>query len=354
MDEARGTGLQGGDSVTHETQSPADPGTAESSGEGKRGWLRSKWPRLLVSAALLAFVISRIDRRELGSILAGMDLYLLAMAQLANFCMISLNALRWWVMLRAQGTPVSLPLAIYYYFFGAFFNSFMPTSIGGDLIRVISVSEHTGRKSVALASVVVERLLGFFTLVPLGLVGIALTFRDFQSPRVLLAIELAAMAVFALVGILLNERVAMGVLRLLRPLLSRIPKMNVEEKLRLVYDAVNLYGRKRRVLAAGFAISLLSRAVWIFGWYLVAMGLGLHQVTLARLFTVIPLVELARMAPISLGGIGVREGAFAALMSQFGVATTPAIVLSFLFYFLSVVNGLVGGGLYLGRTFVKR
>jgi uncharacterized protein (TIRG00374 family) len=328
--------------------------TSDLAGEKRGAWFRSKWPRLLVSGALLAFVISRIDRHELGSILSGMDLTLLILAQVACFCMIGLNALRWWIMLRAQGTFISLPLAIYYYFFGAFFNSFMPTSIGGDLIRVMSVCEHTGRRSIALASVAVERLLGFFTLVPLSLVGIALTFRDFQSPRLLLGIELAAMAIFALVGILLNERVAMGILSLLRPILSRIPRVEVEEKLRSVYDSVSLYGKKPGTLALGFLVSLLSRAVWIFGWYLVAVGLGLHQVTLARLFTVIPLVELARMAPISLGGLGVREGTFAALMSQFGVATTPAIVLSFLFYFLSIVNGLVGGGLYLGRTLFKR
>jgi uncharacterized protein (TIRG00374 family) len=340
--------------MTSETRAQAEmeaPKLAEKEG---KGWLRSKWPRLLVSAALLVLVISRIDRQELGFILSGMDLRLLVLAQLANFCMISLNALRWWIMLRAQGTFISLPLAIYYYFFGAFFNSFMPTSVGGDLVRVLSVSQYTGRRSIALASVMVERLLGFFTLVPVSLIGIALTFREFRSPRLLVGIELTALVIFALVAVLLSQRVAMGMLRILRPLVSRIPKVDVEEKLTRVFDAVSLYGQKRGVLWLGFGISLLSRTVWIVGWYLMAVGLGLHSVTLARLFTVIPLVELARMAPVTLGGLGVREGTFAALMSQFGVASTPAIVLSFLFYFLSVVNGLVGGLLYLVRTLSKR
>lgn len=332
----------------------ATPEPSKTPVEGKGGWFRSKWPRFLVSAALLTFVLSRIDRHELALILSEMDLKFLVLAQLACFCMISLNALRWWFMLRAQGTHIGLHLAIYYYFFGAFFNSFMPTSVGGDLIRTIAASEHTGRKSVALASVAVERLLGFFTLVPVSLIGISLTFRQFQSPRLLVGIELTALAVFAIAGIVLNQRVAMGILRILRPLFSLIPGVDAGQKLANAYEAMSIYGRKWGTLFLGFMISLLSRSVWIFGWYLVAAGLGLYEVTLARLFTVIPLVELARMAPISLGGLGVREGTFAGLMGQFGIETTPAIVLSFLFYFLSIINGLVGGGLYLIRTLAKR
>lgn len=321
---------------------------------GKRAWLRSKWPRLVVSAALLAFVVSRIDRRELGPILSGIDLRLLVLAQVANFAMLGLNAFRWGLMLRAQGTRLGVHLLGYYYLIGAFFNSFMPTSIGGDFVRTLSVSEHTGRKSVALASVIVERLLGFFTLVPVSLVGIALTFGDFRNPRLLVALELMALAIFLVTAILLSERVAFGVLRFLRPVYRLVPRVDVEEKLSRVYEAVRLYGAKRGTLVAGFIVSLISRGVWILGCYLVAVGLGLHSVTVARLFTVIPLVELARMAPISLGGLGVREGTFAALMSQFGVASTPAIVLSILFYFLSVVNGLTGGCVYLLRTLWKR
>ncbi len=340
--------------MTEETTTQAGPAGPEVGGKGRWAWLGSKWFRLMVSAALLTFVISRIDRRQLGPILSSIDLRLLLLAQVANFVMLGLNALRWWVMLRAQGTRISLALANYYYLFGAFFNSFMPTSVGGDLVRVVAASEHTGRKSVTLASVAVERLLGFFTLVPVSLVGIALTFREFQRPQLLLFLELIALATFVLVGVLLNERVARGILRFLRPVFTRIPRVDLETKLESVYDAVRLYGKKRRTLLVGFLISLVSRTVWIFGCYLVAVGLGMATVTMARLCTVIPLVELARMAPISLGGLGVREGTFAGLMSQYDVAATPAIILSVLFYLLSLVNGLTGGCVYLVRTLVKR
>ncbi len=331
-----------------------EPEAVQAGGKGRWSWLASKWLRLLVSAVLLAFVISRVDRRQLGPILSSIDLRLLVLAQMANFVMLGLNTLRWWILLRAQGTRISFWLAGYYYFFGAFFNSFMPTSVGGDLVRVVAASEHTGRKSVTLASVFVERLLGFFTLVPVSLIGIALTFREFRSPRLLWVMELLALAVFVAMGVVLNERVARGILRLFRPVFSLIPRLELESRLGSVYEAVRLYGTKHGVLVVGFLISMVSRAVWIFGCYLVAVGLGMASVTMARLYTVIPLVELARMAPISLGGLGVREGTFAGLMSQYGVASTPAILLSFLFYLLSLVNGLVGGALYLVRTLVRK
>jgi len=341
--------------TTHTTGNtlPPEPEVPGASGQDRRGWLRARWPRLLISVILLAIVVSRVDRRELGAVLSRIDLGFLGLALGASFAMLGLNALRWQVMLLAQGTRVPLRLVVYYYFIGAFFNTFMPTSVGGDFVRVLSASRYTGRRSVALASVVVERLLGFFALVPVSLAGILLTYREFQNPRLLVVLEGVALFMFALVGVMLSNRVAMGIIRLLRPLLSRFRQIDIEEKLRSVYEALRLYGEKRAALAGGFLLSLLSRLVWILGGAWIASALSAEMITFPRLLVVVPLVELARVVPVSLSGVGVREGSFAGLMAQFGTGETETIVLAFLFYLLLTVNGMAGGVLYLIRTAVS-
>lgn len=302
--------------------------------------------RIAVTGLLLAFVLSRVDLRDLLAHLRGLDPQLLLLGYLLHLAMVVLNAWRWQLLVAAQGARLGLARLTSYYFVGIFFNTFTPTSIGGDVTRVIDLAKHTGRRATALASVFVERIVGLFVLLPVSLVGLAAAYPHILGGRsVLLYLEsllvLVLAAAFAVVRV---DRARAFVGRV--PLLGRlVSKPGVTRRVASVQEALDVYRGRGALLAAVFGISLASRVVWIGSCFVFAIALGIRA-PFAAFLLVIPLVEVARMVPISLSGLGIREGAIVLLFSYFGVEASAALGLSILIYAPFLLNGLAGGVIY--------
>jgi len=302
--------------------------------------------RVLVTSLLLAFVLSRVDLHDLWAHLRGLDPQLLVLGYLLHLSMVLLNAWRWQMLVAAQGTRLGLARLTSYYLVGIFFNTFTPTSIGGDVTRVIDLAKHTGRRSTALASVLVERIVGLFVLLPVSLFGLAAAYRHILAGRsVLLYLEGLLVVVLAAAFALVRVDRA-------RALIGRIPivgrlaaKPGVTRRVASVQEALDVYRGRGALLSAVFWISLASRVVWIISCYVFAVALGIRA-PLSAFFLVIPLVEVARMVPISLSGLGIREGAIVLLFSYFGVIASAALGLSILIYAPFLLNGLAGGLIY--------
>jgi uncharacterized protein (TIRG00374 family) len=302
--------------------------------------------RIAVTAGLLAFVISRVDLRDMWDHLRVLDARLLAFGYALHLAMVALNAWRWQMLVQAQGTRVGLGRLLSYYFVGIFFNTFTPTSIGGDVTRVIDLSRHTGRRASALASIMVERIIGLFVLLPVSLFGLAAAYSHIHSGRsVLLYLEALLVAVLLAAFALVRVDRARGLLArvpLIGPLVTR---PGVARRVANVQEALDVYRGRGALLWRVFAISVASRVVWILSCWVFGIALKVNA-PLASYFLVIPLVEVARMVPISLSGLGIRETAVVALFGLFGVAAAAALALSILIYAPFLVNGLLGGAIY--------
>jgi len=307
-----------------------------------------KLVRLFVSAGLIAFLIYRLDLSEVGGHLRGLAVLPLCLAALADFGVIFINSLRWRVLLAARGIRPPQARLLYYYLVGNFFSAFLPTAVGGDVVRVVGLSAGTDRRADVFASVLVERLLGFFVLLPLGLCAIPFIGRGQVDWGVIVTVWAIAGLFFLIAFIVMLRPVAARLLRILDPLLRPFGRFKVREKIEHAYEALVSYKCCWPALVKGFLISAVSRLFWVTGCYMVARAFSI-DLDFPTLLLVVPIVELARMIPISISGIGVREATFVALLGQFGVDDTLAFTYSVVVYLVFMLFALIGGLLYAGK-----
>lgn len=212
-----------------------------------------------------------------------------------------ITMLRWWYLVRALGIDFSLSAALRIGFLGYFFN-FAPTGIaGGDLLKAwILAKEKPGNRAKALASVVVDRIVGLYVLFLVAVAGIVLTgfweIADMTVHRIcwgvfiVTAVSTLGIALVLLPGFL-EATMKLG--------LTRLPK--VGEAIKSLIDAVLIYRSRRMVL---FLTSLMTIPVHVLLalslWFL-ALGLRFDQVPWQDYFTIYPVSGLAQTIPLPAG-----------------------------------------------------
>lgn len=309
--------------------------------------------RLAVSAGLIFYLLRQMDLTQVATHLKGVRAIFLWLALLMILLMIVSNSIRWKVVLRPKGLDLPFWRLFYFYLVSIFFSSFLPTSIGGDFIRIVGVARDTHRRSDALASVVIERLLGLAILLPI--LGFSLPFVLSRVTEWKVIGIAAAAVVCILVGFLLVLRrsVARRISILLTPLISRFRVLDLKQRLERFYEAIVTYSQHKVEVWQATALSLVARLLWILACLFVARAIDMRT-ALVSFLLVVPIVEVVRMIPITLSGIGLRETAFVVLLRQFGVPDALGFTFAVLLYLLFLGLGLVGGILYGTKQFFKR
>ena len=294
--------------------------------------------KALVSAALLAVLLTQIDARAIWAALAGVK-WIGVWAALALFIAgIFIRACRWQILLDDLELPVPLATLSALYFIGAFFNAVLPTGFGGDVVKAAELTQRTGRAALAVGSVVVDRFLGIVALLAMGL-GALLFAGDWVGSRITWGIAVLFFACVLGYALLRQER------------LVRRLGMLVPQRLRqaVLKPAAELYaglrGYSARGLAMALAASFLFNITWVGVNMLLGWSLGI-EATLAQYLIFVPLVSLSLLLP-SIGGLGVRELTYVGLFGQVGVPAPTAVALSLGVYSITVATGLVGGVMYL-------
>ncbi len=301
--------------------------------------------RLVVSTGLILYLISRLDLGAVAHNFRSLSPFYLILAGALIFVMVLANALRWKVILKSKDVRVPYWRLVYFYLVGIFFSSILPTSIGGDFARVVAVANATERGADALASVVVERFLGFFILLPVALFSLPFVSDRISEWKLLVIVGCVAIAVFVGAYLMLLRPVARRLAMVLNPLLSILVRFRARERLEKAYEAVVAYSKYRGTILIALLLSLVARLLWIGGCFVLAQSLEIRSGFMALLL-VVPVVELVRMIPISISGLGLREAAFVVMLKQFGVADSKAFTLAVTIYVLFFLLGIVGGVLY--------
>ncbi len=209
------------------------------------------------------------------------------------------------------------------YFIGAFFNNFLPTSVGGDVVKAFKLAGSTGKKVDAVSSVFMERLTGVLVLALISWGG----FLYYFWPRsVLVSLGLLAAGVM---GIGLSPKLAK-----LHPLLEKF------------YNSVLSYRNERAVLKKALWTSFVVQVFAITTQYLVLVALGIKVSYLYCLF-VVPIITVASMAPLSINGLGIQDGLYVFFFERASVMPTEVLAASFVYHTLRLASSLVGGFLYL-------
>jgi uncharacterized protein (TIRG00374 family) len=310
------------------------PGDPARSARG-RLWFLAK---AAVSAGLLAVLFWRIDRGAFLRSIQSLPLSTFLGSVVLYLTGYLISVVRWQRLLRAENIRVPFSRLVLVYFEGAFFNLFLPTLIGGDIVRGYSIYKLTGGHSASLASILIDRLSGFAALMLIALLSLTVAVTRMRDPQVAAMILGVAAAFGLLTGALINERMkdwAGGIFRLIG--LARF-----QAKLQGMIEAIQRYRGHRRALLEAFLLSILLQSLIIVTYFFVGQGLRVG-VSLAYFFVFVPLITVVAMLPVSVAGLGVREGGVVYFFALAGVDAATSLSMSLVWFSLTALVSSLGG-----------
>lgn len=300
---------------------------------------RSTLLRLLLTAGILVYLLSRIDPTEATRAVLGVRVsYLVAVLLLVGVDR-AVMVTRWFVLLRASETAVSLKSAAWIYLVSSYIGSFLPAGVGGDAARAYTLARRTAQGSEAVASVAVDRMAGMLSIVVLGIAGLLL-WTDPLGDDVRRSALLLAGVVTA--GIFLAVR-SDSLIRLLVP--ARFHHLAIVGRLVRLAEATARYRRRPVALAMVLGLSFAVQLLRILQAYLLGLGLGL-TVGFGYYLVFMPIGLLMLLLPVSVSGFGLPQGVIVWLLRPVGVPDAQSFALSTLIVVSGLIGNLPGAWLY--------
>ena len=300
--------------------------------------------KILLSLALFAYVVAKVSPRNVWETVRSAEPgFLLAAAALFLFSGF-VGSWLWARLLRAQGVAIPYPRAASYYFVGLFFNNFLPSNVGGDIARISDASKHAEHVSPVFSATLMDRLIG---VVAIGLLAVIASTAALGRLH-LYAIYGATLAVFLVAVALFASIFNRSILEAFERPFRWIGARKIEAGIGRILDDLHGFRNERGALVAAFMASSLVQVSRIYVHYLVGLSLGV-RIPVAYYFLFVPVLAALVSLPISLNGLGVREGMAVVLFQMAGLSREESFSIPFLTYAVSVVISLLGGLIFISR-----
>ena len=304
--------------------------------------------RLVVGIASFAILVLLLNPKETWRILVGCNGLYVAYALALMGLVTVLRAQRWWMVSRGIGLPMPFLALLEITTVSMFFNLFLPGALGGDAYRAYTASRLSNRKLRSLAGVVIERVTGLVALMTVCVVATALTHHLLPLERELL-LGTSALIVLAMACSLWaasHARYLHGRFNHLIP--HRLAQKLPPDRWNIILDVTEDVLSRRRTFAASIATGVVLQLVVLYTYYVTSIALGQH-IPIQFFFVFFPLIELAGMIPLTVNGMGVKEGLVVLFLNLAGVAPSFSMGLAILNRLLAVAISLVGGAVWLVR-----
>ncbi len=287
-----------------------------------------------VSAVLLAILVWKISSENIVPSHPTTGTFAFLVVGLLLMCVsFVLAAWRWQRVLAVFDAHVPLRTLFKHYLAGQFVGNVLPSTVGGDVLRISRASKDIGARDVAFASVVLERLTGFVALPLLTLVGF-LARPDLLHGRAWVAVLIGG-STFGVLGIVI--------------LLAASPRLagrfaereNWMRYIGIVHVGVDRLRRDPRDTSAAVLLSIAYQVTVLASVYCAIHVIGL-RIPNGAVLAFVPAVAIAQVLPISVGGLGVREGLLAFFFHTLGVPTGQAVAVGLLWYAMTLLVSLLG------------
>lgn len=283
--------------------------------------------RALVTITILVFIVRSINAQQAWSVMANARADLLVAALIMQFASTAISAYRWQLIMRNLQFGQSFTFYWRSYFKGMFFNQGLPTSIGGDAIRVLDVAGRGFRKRDALYGVAIDRIAGLAALILLTLVANVVNTSLLPAPVYRLMLLLTVLGLLGIVGLLVLKRLSW---------FDRYPPLAFVKS---ISDHLNLAFAHSRFML--LILSLLVPVFAMLGFYATGWALGL-RFDLMTYFAIVPPALVLTIIPASIAGWGVREGALVGLFSLMGADKTMVLMMSLLYGITLIIVSIPG------------
>jgi uncharacterized protein (TIRG00374 family) len=302
--------------------------------------------KVAVSLALLAYLLSTTDLAALSRRVRTGDSALLGLAMILYGGILVLSTWRWRVLLRAQGYRAPIAHLSASYLVATFFNNFLPSNIGGDVIRVRDSSRLTGSTTASLAIVAIDRVLGLgalYLLAVLAFVSGGPGVRGFVGAVPILIVMglvfLTLAYIFFMPGTARRLMVASGLAKF----------RWARERFETVQAAVHVYRQELSAVWLAFFASAALQSLIVCYYFSVAHALRI-PLPWAACFVMVPLCSLIQTVPISFNGWGLRESIYIVYFGQIGLPRDSALAFSLVGAGLIVLLSLSGAVVWTSRS----
>ncbi len=295
----------------------------------------------LIFLALLYWMV-RDDIPVILETLKNMDHRLAALAATLFFAVAGVMAARLRLIFGAKGERITFVDACNLTFVGYFFNNFLPTSVGGDIVKAMCAARITKNTVVSVTSVLMDRIFGLFTFILIPSISLLFFMKNIGNrwvPVIVYSLLGVSMLCFALI---FNRSLA----RRFRFINNFLSRFKVGRKLHEVYGGLNDFKNHKRAIFFAMLLSVVGQSVSVFVLYLMARALG-SSTSILYFFLLVPVVHLVSMLP-SLNGLGIREGAYTYFLAPY-MGREAAFALGILWLGLLILLSIIGGLIYLIR-----
>lgn len=301
--------------------------------------------KIIISAALLWLVLSHIDLCQVASVIQKADLIWVFWALGFNMLIVIVGVFRLRLLLTAKSNQrVSFLSLLEIYWIGMFFNLFLPSQVGGDIVKAYKLSKRSKQANDSVAAVVMDRIIGLTSMVFVA--GLALVFGRYSLNVSVAwkAIMCALLICVAFYYFIFNKK-AMNKMQFM---VQWLKWLKINDLARDIYFSFNAYQDRFNVLGYAFLISIAFNSMGFIGGYFLARAVGV-DLPLVYFFILLPLISVITLVPVSISGIGLQEGAYVFFFSQLGVDPAKALGISILSHILRFGVGAIGGLIYLNE-----
>jgi hypothetical protein len=282
-----------------------------------------------------------VDLDRFADILSSTKFSFLFLALFLDMLERPLLAYKWNVLLAAKKMNLAFGKAVKIYFVSTFVGTFLPSSIGGDIFRAYSLHKNGINSSEAISSIFVDRIISLLSSLLIAFASVILYSKVMHDNNLLQSVLLVIAVFSVFLFVIMNKPIMQFFINKLQVFkLQRIQK-----KIEQLYSAFIGYNAHKPVLFYVFILSFLFQLVRVLVTY--AGSLALNQnIDIVYFFIFVPIIILATVLPISVAGVGVREGAFVYFFSQVGMSASEAFTLALLLYAVTMIAVLPGGIIY--------
>jgi len=299
--------------------------------------LLSTITRIVVGVGLILFLLWRLDFDKILSNIQSLEASYLFYALITYIIFVIVSAWRWQVLLDFKKFIIPFGRTSVLYFIALFFNNLLPTTVGGDVMRVVYTMKK--RKADALAIVLVDRILGFVGLFVFALFAVLYLLIVKQQTEFLPFIVIGLVAIVFITYVFFSERAYST----LAPIVQKITVLRVGERLNRLHEAATEFGGAWRPISLCILHSIIIQALLALAPFFVLLAMGNFEVGILPFFIYVPIINVVSMIPISLNALGVREYFYVLLFARAGVAGETSLAVSLVSFFLLFLLSLTGG-----------
>jgi glycosyltransferase 2 family protein len=301
--------------------------------------------RIVVGVGVFGFLLWRSDVGELWETLRQAKVVYLLGALAAIFSGLFVSAFRWKAYLDALEISLANATLFRLYFVGTFFNAFLPTGIGGDAYKAVRLGRGKESLAPAFASVFLDRFAGVVGMAAIGLVSSAYIITSgeqdvsggYRVPLISLGTSLAIMGA-ATILLLGGERL-LGRGRLVK-------HEGIGGRIRRAVRQVHAAGRHPDASARGYLFGVIFQGLVFTYHVMIAKALGIENIPILAFASIVVISSLATMIPLSINGLGFREGAYIWALGRYGVEHDTALAFALLVLAALLLSSIVGGVIY--------